>query len=805
MHTNRLIVPTRLMAVWICLLAGLLFLPTIKAQQSLKPVAQWLENARTYADFQAVSVFQKSQERSDLTPIVEGATLLSLPQEALASLLQTAPQALRFVIPTADGDLELELIQVEILSPDFLLSSPTEVSNPYQSALHYRGTVRGNSNSIASLSISPSGIMGMMADERGNFEWGKMEDGSEQYIFYKTQQLKAPSPHRCFSEEESLQGDEGGEPSSNERGVGCKVVQVYFECDYKFFTDKGANMAQLSNYVTGLFNQVATLYANENVGVAISQIFVWTTPDPYSGYSNTSAVLNAFRQTRGTNFNGNLAHLLSTRNLGGGIAYVDVVCFKSFAFGVSAIQNSYQNVPTYSWSVEVVTHELGHNLGSWHTHSCNWPNGALDNCVSPEGSCSPGPSPQNGGTIMSYCHLTGNGINFNHGFGPTPGARIRDKVLNGSCLPQSGTSPNALQTSAISNTSATLSWAPVPGATQYSIQFKLVAAVNWTNAGNSTAPTLTLNNLSANSSYHWQVKTDCSNYSAMAQFSTANNGGGGGGNICLAPANLFAVNLTANGATLVWNSVANATNYSIQYKLSTSSNWIQAGSTTANTLLLNNLTAAKTYHWQVKANCSTWSYTAQFSTPNGGGGNSCNAPTLLKNNQIGGTFAAISWNSITGASSYTLQIKLASGQNWFTLGGVNVTNVVISGLQPNTHYQWRVKANCSDYSSVMSLTTNVQLQGDGSQFFSEPTLVLDPATPTLSVFPNPASERLTLQYQGLGETPTQVLVCDALGRTVAQTSFQTTLELADYTPGVYCITLLRADGTRLQTARFVKI
>lgn len=803
MHTNRLIVPARPMAVLICLLASLLFMPALKAQQTLKPVAQWLENARIYADFQAVSVFQKSHERSDISPIVEGATILSLPKEALTSLLQTAPQALHFSIPTADGNLELELIQVEILTPEFLLSTPDETNNAYQPGFHYRGAVRGNPNSIASLSISPSGIMGMMADERGNFEWGKMDDASEEYIFYQTQQLKAQYPHSCFSEEESLQGDEGGEPSSNDRGVGCKMVQIYFECDYKLFTDKGSNTAQVSNYVTGLFNQVATLYANENVGVAISQIFVWTTPDPYSGYNSTSAVLNAFRQTRGANFNGNLAHLLSTRNLGGGIAYVDVVCFKSFAFGVSAIQNSYQNVPTYSWSVEVVTHELGHNLGSWHTQSCNWPGGALDNCVNPEGSCSPGPSPQNGGTIMSYCHLTGNGINFNHGFGPKPGARIRDKVLNGSCLPQTGTSPSALQTTAISNTSATLTWAPVPGTTQYNIQYKLVSASLWTNAGNSTAPTLTLNNLSANSAYQWQVKTDCSNYSVTAQFSTSNNGGGG--NICVSPTNLIAVNLTATGATLVWNAVANATNYSIQYKLSTSSNWTQAGNTTSNTLVMNNLNAAKTYHWQVKANCSTWSYTAQFSTPTGGGGNNCNAPTLLNNNQIGSTFAAISWNSILGASNYTLQIKLASGQNWFTLGGVNVTNVVISGLQPNTQYHWRVKANCSNYSSVKSLTTNVQLHDDGSQSFSEPTLVLNSLVPTLTVLPNPVSEQLTLQYQGFGEMPAQVLIRDAMGRAVAQASFQTRIDVADYPSGVYFITLTRADGTRLQTARFVKI
>lgn len=121
--------------------------------------------------------------------------------------------------------------------------------------------------------------------------------------------------------------------------------------------------------MTGLFNQISTLYAAENVAVAISQIYVWTTPDPYASLTSTSAVLTSFQNTRGINFTGNLAHFPTyNANLGGGIAYVDVICNKSYAFGVSAINTTYQNVPTYSWSVEVMTHELGHNLGAWHTH-----------------------------------------------------------------------------------------------------------------------------------------------------------------------------------------------------------------------------------------------------------------------------------------------------------------------------------------------------------------------------------------------------------------------------------------------------
>jgi hypothetical protein len=63
-------------------------------------------------------------------------------------------------------------------------------------------------------------------------------------------------------------------------------------------------------------------------------------------------------------------------------------------YGVSAIDAVY-SYPTgdQTWDVEVIAHELGHNLGSPHTHSCAWvnegrmPSGTLDSCAAAEGGC----------------------------------------------------------------------------------------------------------------------------------------------------------------------------------------------------------------------------------------------------------------------------------------------------------------------------------------------------------------------------------------------------------------------------------
>jgi hypothetical protein len=87
--------------------------------------------------------------------------------------------------------------------------------------------------------------------------------------------------------------------------------------------------------------------------------------------------------------------------------------------------------------VMVITHEMGHLMGSNHTHACVWNgnNTAIDGCAAVEGDCARPGNPPTGGTIMSYCHLQGVGINFNKGFGPQPTAVILNKIANaGSCL-----------------------------------------------------------------------------------------------------------------------------------------------------------------------------------------------------------------------------------------------------------------------------------------------------------------------------------------------------------------------------------
>jgi hypothetical protein len=161
--------------------------------------------------------------------------------------------------------------------------------------------------------------------------------------------------------------------------------------------------------------------------------------DPYNG--SYAQNLEMFRNTV-SGFNGDLAHLVNYPSTTS-VAYLDSLC-GSYRYAYSGISMNYAQVPTYSWTIMAMTHEMGHALGSQHTHACAWNgnNTQIDGCgpiagvPDPNnGNCATGPLPNNGGTIMSYCHLVGSvGINFNNGFGEQPGALIRSTVESKPCL-----------------------------------------------------------------------------------------------------------------------------------------------------------------------------------------------------------------------------------------------------------------------------------------------------------------------------------------------------------------------------------
>jgi len=606
----------------------------------------------------------------------------------LNSILRTRPELLNLTIPYGDRTYTLNLARVTIAEENMNVRTNGGSIHNVES-VHYRGIVNGDTTQLASVSLFPRDISGFFSTDEGNFVITK--EGVD-FVVYNDQLVTAPTTIVCQTPNVTYQVPA---VTTLYEGIGCKVVKIYFECDYAMYQSFGSNITNVSNYVMGFFNQVATLYANENIAVQVSQIFVWTTPDPYVSQTSTGNILNAFRTNRGTSYNGNLAHFLTTRSVGGGVAYINTLCNKAYGYGVSQVHTAYNNFPTYSWTVQVVAHELGHNLGSPHTHSCSWSSGPLDNCYTPEGGCTTGPAPLNGGTVMSYCHTKPTGINFNNGFGLQPGNLIRQTVSNAACITATTTpAPGGLTATNLTASSATLSWAATGGAS-YSVQFRPAAATTWISAGNTSGTSRTISGLSAGTAYVWQVKSQCSGWSANGSFTTT-GGTTTTTTTCATPSQLASSNLSQTGATLSWSASPGATGYTVQYRSASATSWTSIN-TTGNAATLSGLAAGTSYVWQVKANCSPYSAQASFSTANATTTTTttgCSKATNLGKTQISRTSVRLNWTGAGTAQSYTVRIR-ASGSNTWT-AHTTATNYINLTLQPSLTYEWNVDTKCTN-------------------------------------------------------------------------------------------------------------
>lgn len=389
---------------------------------------------------------------------LNNAVILSPLQGNIQQLYLDKPYAITMPVTTAAGKTyELQLMQSQptSLHANFgVINASGRQRIAFEEGLHYQGAIAGMDKSLATMSVFADGtVMILFANEDGNFNMGKLEDNSGQYILYNDRDMKDVLSYPCGAEELDGYHDDKSTTANKTTSVGtCRKVQIYWECDYGLYQDKGSSLTTVQNYLTGLFNQKQAMYFNEDIAVELSSLYVWEIEDFFQDNSSGNSLYH-FREywsTMGNSFNGDYAQLI-TKDPGGrgGVSFLNIICDRNVAYGYADINGSYQTVPTYSWDVMVVTHETGHALGSKHTHWCGWNTGtggscgAIDDCYTLEngGGCSTCPTTLQKsntnwkGSVMSYCHLvSGKGIDLSNGFLQQPGDVIRQKVSNASCL-----------------------------------------------------------------------------------------------------------------------------------------------------------------------------------------------------------------------------------------------------------------------------------------------------------------------------------------------------------------------------------
>jgi hypothetical protein len=218
--------------------------------------------------------------------------------------------------------------------------------------------------------------------------------------------------------------------ASGAQRAGTRKARLAVDTDNEVMLQKFAdNSTSASNWITSL---VATMNMQSfeadldlTMEIATINLRPSSTADPYSQNSGGAAnqsELQEFGTVWQNNFSGTtraFAMMISGKstsaNSASGIAWIDSYC-RTQSFGGSYSFNKVFKFgnpsDTLPFDSLLVGHELGHNLGSNHTHCLDTSSAAglqpVDTCFSGESGCYTGATacPAGGrGTLMSYCNL----------------------------------------------------------------------------------------------------------------------------------------------------------------------------------------------------------------------------------------------------------------------------------------------------------------------------------------------------------------------------------------------------------------
>lgn len=428
-----------------------------------------------------------------------GELVLSPDHGAIDSL-----QGLRHValsgFPTPGGEqlvLELERIDLGRLRFGFRvdgLARPRLLDGLGLSV--WRGGVRGDAGSNAMLAFGHYGSNGWVEAGGERFHLVARPDGNGDYflgdVLVTTDALLARrglvAELGCSLEAlPQMQGEERPPaPTVPNLYVGSggpcalKECTVAMETDYQLFQVFGSLNA-MTTYVTTLLTFISNRYETQ-VGTILTfpyLQFYTNSNDPWSsqdGGGGSVDLLYEFRSAWLGNVpaNARLAHFMSGANLGGGVAWLDVLCNDQYNFAVSGNINGnvsfpVQQAPT-NWDFMVIAHELGHNFASPHTHDYCPP---LDQCAPSGyfGQCQNQQVCTSSGTIMSYCHLCAGGTdNITTFFHPSAAAVMTSAAQ--SCLPDYGGAITAAAPQVVPPGTPTAISATVVGSPQSGVQLR---------------------------------------------------------------------------------------------------------------------------------------------------------------------------------------------------------------------------------------------------------------------------------------------------------------------------------------------
>ncbi len=372
---------------------------------------------------------QTGSLRNDLSKSFKSFSLTRLDTRSLARSAETV-QSVSF--STESRTYEFRLTPRDLRAANYKAEDTTTAgvrSMPRESVTTYKGSIGGESNSRARLTIDDSKIEGYFYSYGEMFLIEPASDYSKRaaaddFVVYRMNDVLRLNTFTCRSE--LMERIEDGREMVRSNAVSTpvpNVLELATEADFDFVNSAGGASGANAK-VLSILNMVEGLYETElNLTISVTFQHTYSTADPFNG-ANSDALLVSFRDYWNANYPTSqyprdTAHLFTYKpNVRAqGFAYLGVVCNNpAFAYGLSGRVD-----PTWGWEEAnflVTSHEIAHNIGANHSDTApNCANSLMQSQLS-------------GSSLLTFCSVSRSEVgNFVGG--------------NGSCLTpvRSGATP----------------------------------------------------------------------------------------------------------------------------------------------------------------------------------------------------------------------------------------------------------------------------------------------------------------------------------------------------------------------------